>query len=49
MTSGRFELKNRIHSDIVVREGATPDQIQEAFMTAADKAVATNRPVFVEY
>jgi hypothetical protein len=36
-------------ADIVVHEGATEHEILQAFLKAADMAVATNRPIFVEY
>ena len=35
--------------DIVLQVGATEQEIAEAFMKAADIAVANDRPVFVEY
>ncbi len=35
--------------DFVVRENATEDQVREIFSAAADRAVATSRPVFVRY
>ncbi len=36
-------------ADIVVSADASPQQVQEAFMKAADMTIAEGRPVYVEY
>lgn len=36
-------------ADIVVSANATPEEVEAAFMKAADLAVSEDRPVYVEY
>jgi len=40
---------NRQAPDLVLPEGASLEEIQHLYMKAADMAIATNKPVYIEY